>query len=161
MKSSKWTFYQLLGLIALIVLFIFTEGLKKNFSASSSSNLSLVSTAGMIFLLVTWLYLMFYFQLKKKPQIMDHKVWKFMPLLVVGVLFLSMVTLMLLLMMGPMDEWVEQWRGLIYGMMMYFILLFYFFVIALVHKLSDSKDNVIHHSYLWTLGLLLIVIFII
>lgn len=159
MKVSKWTFYQLLGLIALIILFYFTEGLRKDFAVSPSGKFAVFSIAAMIFVLVTWLYIIFCFQLKKTPNIMKHKAWRMMPFIIIVIGLISIVMFIFCVTMGP--DWIGQWKGLLYVSIMYFMILFYFFVISIVHKLSGSNEHVIHHSYLWTVGLLLVAIFLI
>ena len=104
---------------------------------------------------------MLYFQMKKVPHLIDLKIWRLMPYLVVGLLTLSTIVFLLLATIGPLIDWVEQWNGLLYVAMIYFVLLFYLFIIAMVHKWSKTKDNVIHYAYLWTVGLLLIVTFVV
>lgn len=92
---------------------------------------------------------------------MKHNIWRVMPKILVAVGIISMIIFIIFVTIGPLLEWVEQGSWLMYLMMGYATILYYIFIMSIVYKLSDSKRHVIHHTYAWALGIIVVMAFII
>ena len=154
----KWTFLQLVTLTGLIILFIITDHSMNNIGTPTSNDGTAKLIAVILFALVSWIYITFYLQIKKHPNLMEHRIWKTMPIILFIIGFLSFVVF-LILAMTPLFDSLDQWRGLVYVIMTYSIILLFLFIMSLVHKFSESKHNVLHHTYAWTLAVLIVAIF--
>ncbi|MFD1037017.1 hypothetical protein ACFQ3N_01060 [Virgibacillus byunsanensis] len=159
---SKWTYYQFTAIIFLGLLLFFTDQLSGELAISSGTetvNGTSLLTAGFIAAIVGWVYVMVYLQSKKKPALLNHAVWSKMPALLFIIGFLSIVAFLTLGTFGPLLEWTENARWLMYVFMVYFIFLFYLFVVSVILKNSKLKKHALHRSLYVTGGLLIIVIF--
>lgn len=156
-KHTQWTLYQILTFFILIISLLmlynwFDQGIKPG-------NYSLPFGI-LFFLVITWMYTMMLLQQQKHPSFLDHKLWRRMPIIITIVSVLSLIGFIILVTMGPLMDWIDQGKWLIYIIFIYVIMLYYFFVMSLVYMLSDNRNRVIHQTYAWSLGLLLVIIFI-
>lgn len=112
------------------------------------------------FLIITWLYTTILLQQYKYPELLEHKVWRKLPILVTIVSLLSLVGFIILATMGSLLDWIDQAHWTIYILLTWALILYYFFIMSLVYMFSDNRKQVIHHTYAWSLGLLLVITFI-
>jgi|SRR5690625_1838775 len=158
--KSKWSFYQSLAFIILIIcLSILDDWMHKN-AVVGVNSYSRYVIGGMFFLFITWIYITFYLQYKKYPQFIKHSIWAIMPIILSSIGVLSMIGFIILVTIGPFLDWLEQGSWLLYIMFGYATILYYFFMMSLVHKMSPNKNHIIHQTYVWALALLFFLAFI-
>ncbi len=149
---SKWSIYQLISLLYIIILFYIVE----QFNDTPPSSLMIM---GFIIAIVGWIYVMLYLQLKKKPDLLEHPIWGKMPFIIFGIGLLAFILFIVSADMGPLNSLITANRSLLYVFIMFFVLLLFLFVMSLVHKLSESKHNVLNHTLFATIALLIITLF--
>ncbi|AOM83511.1 hypothetical protein [Salisediminibacterium beveridgei] len=169
MVLSKWHFYQGLTVAALIGIFILAELIRGTMNPGASAQASGQVNSGIPLILfvgivVGCFYLIFLFETKKENNLFVHDVWRKMPFIVFGVGAVSLIIFMIAFATGPLFHWTQDWGYLIYGLMSYFIFLVFVFVFSVVSKNRDHEERdekTAHLAYLWTLGLILVPIFLI
>src|SRR5690625_3052311 len=131
---------------------------EKGFLAVNSKSLYILG--GIFFLVITWIYVTFYFQYKKHPKLLEHKIWRYMPVVIFLVGLISMILFIILVTIGPFLDWLGQGSWFLYIILVYAMILYYIFIITVVQKFNENKQNVFHLSYTWALGLLIVIAFL-
>jgi len=156
--DTKWSLYQV---ITFFVLFFCLFILYKWFDQGGIQPGNYSMPFGILFFLViTWIYTMMLLQQQKHPAFLDHKRWRKMPIIITIVSVLSLIGFIMLVTMGPLMNWIDQGKWIIYVIFIYVIILYYFFVMSLVYMLSDNRNHVIHQTYAWSMGLFVMIMFI-
>ena len=160
----KWSLFQLLTLTFIIFIMWFLEYITGNRTIQISSgewtavNSSLVPFF-IVALLMSCFYLLFLFEAKKEKSIFASKVWTNMPIIFITLGVLSSILFIIGGAMGPVFEWVQQWRFLVYIFLVYFLLLVFLFIFSIEHKKQGLKkpyEKSVHVSYSWTLVIFLV-----
>lgn len=159
-KKTKWSIYQALSFFILILAFLLLNKWGNQIIMQTLNVTSMYILGVLIFLFVSWIYTMIYFQQQKYPRLLEHKNWRYLPIFVTVISLLSLVGFIILVTIGPLLEWVEQSNWVIYIIFGYFIILYYFFIMSLVYKFSDNRNQVVHQTYIWALGLLIVIAFL-
>jgi len=129
-------------------------------SSGTAVNSSFV-TFFIVALVISCFYLLFLFEAKKKKSIFASKVWAIMPIISINLGGLSTILFIIGGAIGPVFDWVQQWRFLLYIFFVYFLLLVFVFIFSIEHKkqrFKKSHEKAIHISYSWTLVLFLVLI---
>lgn len=130
---------------------------------NSSSNQLIIAKLKIlffIFIIVSWVYCFLFLELKKKPNILEKKVWNRMPFILLVVGFFSICIFIGLGAFGPLFLWVESWRFLIYLFIIYFITLYYIFILSVFLYNKKSSKSTLSYSYVLTLSSLMIFLFL-
>ncbi|KYD11502.1 hypothetical protein MXL46_04395 [Heyndrickxia sporothermodurans] len=165
---SRWTIYQCIVVLFLVILLFIVEMFKSYFSVS----LSLNGTSTIIPLLLTFLFiiivvgcssLLMIFQTKKSTLFLTHRIWMKMYILTPLLLILS-ITFFITAALASINfqEFMQEQRWTLYVFICYFIFMMNLFVLSVIHKIkgeSISKEAKIKASYLWTSLILFIIIF--
>ena len=115
-----------------------------------------------IIVIIGCFYLITIFQFKKKSTILSHSIWNKMHIISSLIFIFSIFILMVLVVGTPLDEWIQKWRWILYLIINYFLFLIYWFILSLVNKYGSktiTKPKKIYFSFLWTVLLLILVIF--
>lgn len=131
---------------------------KKNVTTPMELNqvgLPLPAYVTMLFIvaIVGCFYLITIFQFKKDPGILSHRIWEKMHIITILIFTASLLIFVTLIVVNPLDEWIQKWRGLLYLIMIYFFFLIYWFMLSIVNKYmatTMSKINKIHVSFAGT-----------
>lgn len=155
----KWSLYQILMILFIVVSMWLLEYTSENRTAQSTSGewTTVISSYGTFFivaLVVTFIYFIFLIEAKKDKSVLRYPFWENMPKITVAVGILSVILFIVGGTMGPIMTWVEQWRSLLYVFFVYFLFLIFLFIFSLEHKkerASQQNQKSIHISYVWTL----------
>ncbi|NIK12583.1 hypothetical protein [Alkalibacillus almallahensis] len=164
----RWSIYQLLT-FSLIVLFMwFLEYINQNgTNPHSSGEWTAVNSTYMTFitvsLAITLFYLIFLFEAKKDNSLLDRSLWKVMPTICIVAGIVSVILFLIGGIFGPIMEWVEQWRSLLYVFMIYFLFLIFLFIFSIEHKNNRFKqrnEKTVHIAFIWTIVLFIVLYFL-
>jgi len=64
--------------------------------------------------------------------------------------------------LGPLMDWAQQWRFLIYLFAVYFLFLYFILVLSIVRNYQIDKQRgkkTVHHAFMWSLGVLSMALF--
>lgn len=165
MKFSKWTLYQLLIILVFVVSLYFVNAFGASVAITGDTSNSgrvfkSLLTAGVLIALVVCINLIMYFQQKNYPNMLNHPIWSKMPILTFAVGFISIVLFLSLGTFGPLMEWIDHIRWLLYLLAIYFVWLFFLFVMSIIVKVKRTKAHVLDLTFGWTCIILLVTIFI-
>lgn len=164
----KWSIYQLL-MVSLIILFMwYLEYINENRIVQPSSGEwaavnSVYVTFLIIALVITGFYLIFLFEAKKENSFLQRPIWNVMPKVTVVVGVFSIVLFLVGGTIGPIMNWVEQWRSLLYVFLVYFLFLIFLFIFSFEHKRERRRqrsEKTVHVSYVWTIALFFVLFFL-
>ncbi|GGK08254.1 hypothetical protein GCM10007063_33310 [Lentibacillus kapialis] len=166
MSFSKWTIYQFLVILTLIILVYLVNGLGISVAITEDTSnegriFRSILTAGFLIALVACIYVIIFCQHKKRPNMLSHSIWSKTPTILFAVGFISIVLFLSLGTFGPLLDWIEHVRWLLYVILIYFIWGFFLFVMSIIVKIKGSQNRVIEHTFVWTCLILLVFIFII
>ncbi|MCA0970509.1 hypothetical protein LCM20_07925 [Halobacillus litoralis] len=159
---SKWSLYQVLGIILLVAAFILFDWMAGDFInvlASMESEIGMQLFVGsVIYLLVSFNYLMLYWQMQKKDSaFFDRPVWEKGPL-VFGVMEGLLIVLFLWFGLAG-DPVSQQW--LVHAFLVLFISVTYLLIVSIVSKYVDKDESVIKSSYAGTVVFLIVAILLV
>lgn len=165
MSFSKWTIYQFLVILTLIILLYLINGFGISIAITGDMSdegriFRSVLTAGFLIALVACIYVIMFSQYKKSPNMLNHSIWSKMPMILFAVGFISIVLFLSLGTFGPLLDWIEHIRWLLYVILIYFIWGFFLFVMSIIVKIKGSQNQVIDLTFVWTCLILLVSIFI-
>lgn len=155
----KWSLYQVLMILFMVVSMRLLEYTSENRTVQSTSGEwtivnSSYTTFFIVALVVTFIYFIFLFEMKKKKSFFSHPVWINMPIICVTVGIISIILFIVGVTVGPVMVWVEEWRILLYVFLIYFLFLVFLFIFSIEHKkqrYSQQHEKTIHISFIWTL----------
>ncbi|TYS16690.1 hypothetical protein FZC78_11925 [Rossellomorea vietnamensis] len=164
----KWSILQFLAVSLIIIVMWTLEIVSENLNIQTSSGgwtavNSPLLTFLMIVLIMTSIYLIFVFEAKKEKPIFRYSIWSRMPSILVGAGVLSVILFIMGGIIGPLMEWVSQWRFLLYVFLIYFLLLIFLFIFSIElkrQKGSQTVEKTVHISFVWTLVLLFALFFL-
>lgn len=163
----KWTVYQGFMIVCMILVMASLEYINKSATISSSSEWTAFNSKLMTFLIIGLLiagfYSIFLLEAKKKNYRFQHQIWEHMPKIIIVAGIVSVVLFLLGGTVGPLMEWMEHWRFLLYILLGYFLLLVFLFIFSFEHKrqqFKHSPERIIHISFFWTLLLFFAVFFL-
>ncbi len=164
---SRWSFFQIITVLLLICSMFVADLFKKNITNSVELNqvglpLPAYMTILFIVAIVGCFYLITIFQFQKNPSILSHPIWRKMHIITISIFTASLLIFVTLIVVTPLDEWIQKWRGLLYLIMIYFFFLIYWFMLSIVNKYmatTMSKTNKINVSFAGTAFLLIVIIF--
>ncbi|WP_218240645.1 hypothetical protein, partial [Pseudomonas sp. 2822-17] len=138
MLFSKWTIYQCLTVVSLLVIFFLAEINAGSVNITVSSEQITPFNNGITYFLFVGIilgcfYLLFLFEAKKGSNFFSRSVWGKMPWITFTLGIVSLILFMLSALLGPLFQWVEQWRYLIYIFFSYFLLILFVFTFSLVY----------------------------
>ncbi|CAM3880317.1 hypothetical protein METH109765_09920 [Mesobacillus thioparans] len=151
-------------MITILVILAFLADLyKDNFSTNTGAYpyLQFLLTALFMAAVLGLISVILYFQTKTSRTFLIHPAWDKMHVIVLSVLFLSIVIFISLVIFTPLASVVEHSRWILYIILYYFLFLASVLTLSLVHKNNKSLGNQqkIRSSFVWTLLILLLVIF--
>lgn len=162
----RWTLYSILATALLVVLIVLVE--VSQFDIAITANTSEVAVflqrllpMGFILSIASWIYLLFYAQLQKHPEMLRHRIWKKIPIFLFILGLLSIFAFLMLGFYGPLMQWARDFRWLNDVFITYFIFLLFLFVLSVVRKDISSDHKTVHVSFLWTVAILVAVIFLV
>ncbi|HLR03265.1 MAG TPA: hypothetical protein VK111_11030 [Virgibacillus sp.] len=100
---------------------------------------------------------------KKKRVLLEHPVWRKMPIICIVVGVLSVILFIIGGTVGSITVWIEQWRFLLYVFLVYFLFLVFLFIFSVEHKkqtASRKTVTTIHISLVWTLLMFFVLFFL-
>ncbi|MDW4525343.1 hypothetical protein R3398_03020 [Rossellomorea marisflavi] len=157
--------YQVLTIITLIILLFFVDvgDIPINVTPGMNGMAFILMLLGALFILgVTGCaYLLLMLQLQKKPDLFQARFWKSAPILLLIIGIISITVYLMLGMSGSLFEWVDEQRWIMYGMIVYFIWLFYFWIVSIVNRQTRDKQKVPGYSLGIGVVVLLIIIYMI
>ncbi|MGF2616170.1 hypothetical protein FZC84_00135 [Rossellomorea vietnamensis] len=164
----KWSILQILAVSLIIILMWSLEIISENINLQTSSGgwtavNSPLLTFVIVVLVMTAIYLIFLFEAKKDSPVFRHRIWLRMPAVLVVAGVLSVILFILGGTIGPLMEWVSQWRFLLYIFLIYFLLIIFLFIFSIEHKRQKGTQTVektVHISFVWTLVLLFALFFL-
>ncbi|WP_416148334.1 hypothetical protein ACM26V_19230 [Salipaludibacillus sp. HK11] len=163
MLISRWTIFQFLTASLLIGILAFVENQSGTTTVAAGTP---INSRLSIFLFITGIlgcfYLMFLFQTLKTNTFFHHSFWKNVPILIMVIGVLSTIAILFTGTLGPLFEWVQQWRFLIYLFVVYFLLLYFVLVLSIVRNYQLDNDlgrKTTHLAFGWSLGVLVIGMF--
>lgn len=164
----KWSLYQILMIIFIVVSMWLLEYTSENRTVQSTSGewtavISPYATFFIVALVVTFIYLIFLFEAKKDKSFLNHSIWNNMPKISVILGIVSVILFIIGGTIGPVMTWVEQWRSLLYVLFVYFLFLIFLFIFSIEHKnqrATKHRQRSIHISFIWTLLLFFVLYFI-
>ncbi|MGM0845621.1 MAG: hypothetical protein ACQEUT_11640 [Bacillota bacterium] len=164
----KWSILQILAAFLMAVLMWGLEINSESINLQTSSGgwtavNSPLLTFLMIVLIMTGIYLIFLFEAKKDSPIFRLSIWLRMPAILVAAGVLSVILFILGGTIGPLMEWVSQWRFLLYVFLIYFLLLIFLFIFSIElkrQKGTQTFEKTVHISFVWTLVLLFALFFL-
>lgn len=161
---SRWRIYQGTILITLFILAFIADMSKNNFFTHSSQNPFVQSLLSSLFIAITLgLFSLFlFFQTKESQTFLIHPVWGKMHIIVLALLFLSVIIFISLVLFSPLASLVEGSRWIFYIIFYYFLFLSNVLVLSIIHINNKRLENQkkIRLSFIWTLLILLLVIFL-
>lgn len=167
--SLKWTFFQCILVLFLVILLFVTEHFKSNFAISLSLNgistlTPLLLTFLFIVIVVGFCSLIMIFQAKKSKVFLIHPIWMKMYIFTPLLILMSIVLFITLALLSKnFQDFMQEQRWTLYIFILYFIFMMNLFVLSVIHKIkgnSISNEAKIKASYLWTSLILFIIIFI-
>jgi len=161
----KWTMYQVLTILSLIILLFFVDVADVPISVAPGNDgmAFILMLLGALFILsiTGCAYLLLMLQLQKKPDLFQARFWKSAPILLIIIGIVSITVYLMLGMSGSLFEWVDEQRWIMYGMIVYFIWLFYFWIVSIVNRQTRDKQKVPGYSLGIGVVVLLIIIYMI
>lgn len=161
MTFKRETFLQLLATIPLIAALGIIHFLLDKFGIPIQSVKTFYTIVALIFLTITWLYVITGLQLRKDPKLLQSSIWRRVPIIIIILSIVSLIGVLLLMSLQGFAHWVETSKLFLYLMIIYFLTLYFYFIMSLVIKFRETKDNIIHHTYGWALFLMIIIGFLI
>lgn len=168
MFFSRWTLFQSVIIISLVVLAVLADLFKTEIAVpfSSSGDISAQGLMTLLFIVVVvgLLSLIMYFQTKKSDTFLKHPLWDKMHILMPFFFIISLVVIFSIFLIDPLSGFVQNNRWLIYILLYYVLFLINVIVLAFIHqakKHTISNGNKIKYSFIWTSLGLFLVIFII
>jgi heme/copper-type cytochrome/quinol oxidase subunit 2 len=157
---AKWSTFQVL-IVANMILFMFM--LERMVSShtfqppTAGVGVGAVNTGFSTILVYTiillGLYLLFLFEAKKNRALFRHRAWLKMPQLTLLIALIAASIFILMATMGPLFNWVMQYRFLLYIVGVFFLFMTFLFVFSLIHKRRFHHPHVessVHWSLVWT-----------
>src|SRR5699024_1012426 len=167
MLFSRWTLFQVITIIILVVVSFIADMFKKDigesFSSSNATNTPVLMTSLFIVLVIGLLSLLMYFQTKKSDTFLRHRLWDKMHILMPVLFVISLVVVFSFFLIDPLSDITENNRWIIYVFIYYILFLINTTVLAIIHKAKRntiSNENKVTYSFVWTSLGLLAVIFI-
>lgn len=150
----KWSVYQVLAFCGLIAVFFLYQSIGESLLYVFDSPLWRQSFVGIvIFLLVSFNYLMLLWQYQKKgSSFFEHVLWKKGPVLF-GVVELLLITLFILF--GLVGDPMEQ-RWLVHLFLVGLISVTYVWIVSFVVTFNQREEAVLKTSYIGTVLLLIV-----
>lgn len=164
MFFSRWTFFQGIIVIALIILSFIADLFKQAIVTPMSSSTVIPMLIIMIFiiLVISLNSLLMIFQTKKSNTFLLHPLWKKMNILMIIIIILSIIAFINAFLFSSLSELIQNNRWLFYLILYYFLFLTNVLVLSIVHKTIDrniSSEKKIELSFLWTVFVLFVIIF--
>ncbi|QOY35514.1 hypothetical protein AWH56_022990 [Anaerobacillus isosaccharinicus] len=164
----KWSIFQVVTVSFIFLFMWFLEHISGNRTIQpSNGEWTAVNSSYMTFLIlalvVSCFYLLFLFEAKKAKTIFESSVWSRMPKICIIGGALSAILFIIGGTLGPIFEWVQQWRFLLYIFLVYFLLLVYVFIFSVEHKNKEFKkpyEKTILSSYFWTIAIFIVLFFL-
>lgn len=166
--TSKWTFYQLMVVLFLVIFMFVADLFKSNFAISFSMN----GSSSIIPLLLTFLFivivagccsLIMIFQTNKSKVFLIHPIWMKMFIITPLLIVLSIIAFMTIALSSTsFQEFMQEQRWTLYLFICYFIFMMDLFVLSVIHKIKSntiSNEAKIRAAYMWTSLILFIIIF--
>lgn len=157
-KKNHSAFQIVTTIIFILILLIMHYSLDRQ-GVPINDNRSMYLTGGLIFLTISWLYIITSLQINKKPRMLESHKWKFAPLFVGIISFFSILALFTFASFDLFSTLLDTWNGLFYLIVVYFIILYFYFIMSFVYRFLETKKEVIHYTYFWSLLIILILVF--
>ncbi|SHG91861.1 hypothetical protein [Ornithinibacillus halophilus] len=168
MSLSRWSFFQGLIIVLLVVLGfvadLYREDIAVPFSATGAEVLTPKLFTVLFLVIITGLIsCIFYFQTKKSKTFLIHPLWEKMHVLLALIFVVSLVLFMIIIVIAPFGDVTQNNRWMIYVFLYYFLYLINLIVLTVVHKANKQKltnENKVKQSFIWTV-VVLVLIFIV
>ncbi len=168
MFFSRWTVFQGIVVIILVVLAFIIDLFKTDiavpFTSSNEVNTPMGMTLLFIVVVVGLLSLLMYFQTKKSATFLKHPLWDKMHILMPFFFIVSLVFILSIFLIDSLSDLVQNNRWLIYILLYYVLFLINVIVLAFIHqakKQTISNENKIKLSFIWTSTVLFVIIFVV
>lgn len=165
MFFSRWTLFQGAVVLSLLIFSITLDLFKENISTLMSSNsvMPMLLTLVFITIVISLFSLYMIFQTKKSNTFLLHPIWKKMHIIISFIMVISIIVFISAFLLFPLDQVVQNSRWLLYIIIYYFLFLMNILVLSIVHKTirrNASNERKIELSFIWTLFLLFVIIFL-
>ncbi|WP_277674572.1 hypothetical protein [Piscibacillus halophilus] len=161
---SRWTFYQCLIIIALIILAFIVDQFSQDIAIPVSSSedetiTPMLMTLLFISIVVGLCSLWMYFQTKKSSTFLQHQFWDKMPGIITVIFSVTLIIFLTLFMLTPLQD--QRW--FMYVMIYYFLYMINLLVLSVIHvsKKELPNPNKILYSGITTVFALFVIIFFI
>jgi len=166
MFFSRWTLFQGIIIILLVVLAFIADIYKKDiavpFSSSTEVNIPMLMTFLFIVVVIGSLSLILYFQTKKSDTFLKHPLWDKMHILMPIIFVISLVVIFSIFLIEPLSNFAQNNRWIIYVLIYYILFLINVLVLTFIHnakKNTISNENKVKFSFIWTTLTLTVILF--
>lgn len=164
MLFSRWTFFQGVVVLSLVIFSILMDFFKEEISTQMSSSpvITMVLTLVFITIVISLFSLLMIFQTKKSKTFLLHPIWKKMHIIISFIMVISVIVFISSFLLFPLDEVIQNSRWILYIIIYYFLFLINILVLSIVHKTikrSTSNEKKIELSFVWTVFLLFVIVF--
>lgn len=165
MFFSKWTLFQggvLLGMIVLVFMADFFS-LQISRVLSSGPYISFLLILTFILIGSSLISLFLIFHSKKSDRFLSHPLWEKMNILLAFLFIISILLFIIAAIFTPLSDVIAINRWILYLFIFYFLFLLNLFVLSVIHKVKKnlSKEKKIELSFIWTVMVMVILIFMI
>ncbi|MFB9974699.1 hypothetical protein FPQ10_12420 [Allobacillus sp. SKP2-8] len=162
---NKWSIYQVIVVITLIVGAVIFEQLDVDLHYQMGDSMGMVTSQLLVmtgFLFISGLMCLFFlFQTKKSQTFLQHPAWKKMLPIIFAWFTISFIAFIFAFQNDSLTEFVD-YRVSFYALLFYFTFLWQLLLITGVHKFADattSAERQIEYSYLVNLALMVLLFF--
>ena len=160
-QRLKYTCYQIISAAILVGVFVLAHYLLNAYGTPLDNNRALYVIGGIVMITISWVYVITYFQIEKYPHLLTHAIWRKMPVILFLLGICSCVIFFCLALTGSFLQWMDDWQLFLYITIVYFLMLYFYFIMSLVRKFSKATDKIIHHTFMLSLAILLLTVYII
>ncbi|PEZ74734.1 hypothetical protein CN380_23525 [Bacillus sp. AFS017274] len=165
---SRWTFFQGIIVATLGILAFITDYFKNDMATSISSNTIITVQMLMTLLFITVVIGLFslcmFFQSKKSNTFLLHPIWQKMHIIISFLLVISIVIFISAFFISPLSEVIQSSRSILFITIYYFIFLINVLVLSIINKIKKntiSNSKKIKSSFIWTVLVLFVSVFLI
>ncbi|MFA1819967.1 hypothetical protein ACDX78_07210 [Virgibacillus oceani] len=166
MFFSRWTLFQgvIIALLAVVAFIadIFKKDIAVPINSSTGTSGQMLMTFLFIVVVIGLLSLLMYFQTEKSDTFLKHPLWDKMYILMPILFAISLVVILSILLIEPLNHFVQNNRWVLYVFIYYVLFLLHVAVLALIHKAKKNiitNQNKIKYSFIWTTFALFVILF--
>ncbi|MGP4073539.1 hypothetical protein ACTWQB_13395 [Piscibacillus sp. B03] len=148
MRITKWSVYQIIILLLLVVLAFLAERFNQGIAIQPSQNEQFTIISMVIIVTFTMTVIFFsssfyYFQAKKSNTFLRHSLWNKMPLIIPVVFSVLIIVMLALYMMTSLQD--QRW--FMYVIIYFSLFAANLFVLSIVNKVNESSSLLLKIKY--------------